>query len=329
MIRRRSLLAAPFALAAVSHPAAAQSGAAWPAGRPIRLVVGFPPGGSGDFLARTLSEPLARELGGATILVDNRPGAGSNIAAEHVARSEPDGYTILLGGNFTHSVNPALYRRLPFDPINDFTPITRISDLPLIIAVRADAGINNLAELATRMRAQPGRWNYATPGIGTPSHLVGAKLAKVTGEDITHVPFRGGAPSLQAVLAGDVQILVGTPPVALPQIRAGTLKALSLSTRLPSPAIPDVLGSEAAGLPALDITGWWGVWTAARLPTPIRDRLFTAFRAVLAQQPVQARLAQEGLQALTSESPEAFGRFVQAELPIWAQIVKDAGATAD
>ena len=180
MIRRRTLLAAPLLLAA-SRQAAAQSGAAWPAGRPIRLVVGFPPGGSGDFLARTLSEPLARELGGATILVDNRPGAGSNIAAEHVARSEPDGYTILLGGNFTHSVNPALYRRLPFDPINDFTPITRISDLPLIIAVRADAGINNLAELAARMRAQPGRWNYATPGIGTPSHLVGAKLAKVTG----------------------------------------------------------------------------------------------------------------------------------------------------
>jgi tripartite-type tricarboxylate transporter receptor subunit TctC len=179
------------------------------------------------------------------------------------------------------------------------------------------------------MRAQPGRWNYATPGIGMPSHFVGAKLAKVTGVDITHVPFSGGAPSLQAVLAGDVQILVGAPPVALPQIRAGTLKALSLSTRLPSPAIPDVLGSEAAGLPALDITGWWGVWTAARLPNPIRDRLFTAFRAVLAQQAVQARMAQEGLQALPSESPEEFGRFVQAEIPIWAQIVKDAGATAD
>ena len=190
MIHRRSLLTAPLALAAVSQQAAAQSGAAWPAGRPIRLVVGFPPGGSGDFLARTLSEPLSRELGGATILVDNRPGAGSNIAAEHVARSEADGYTILLGGNFTHSVNPALYRRLPFDPINDFTPITRVSDLPLIIAVRADAGINNLAELAARMRAQPGRWNYATPGIGTPSHLVGAKLAKVTGEDITHLPCK-------------------------------------------------------------------------------------------------------------------------------------------
>ncbi len=328
LMRRRSLIAAPFIFTAAQR-AAAQSGAAWPAGRPIRIVVGFPPGGSGDFLARTLGEPLGRELGGVTIIVDNRPGAGSNIAAEHVARSEADGYTILLGGNFTHAVNPAMYRRLPFDPIDDFTPITRISDLPLILAVRADAGINNLTDLVARMRAQPGRWNYATPGIGTPSHLVGAKLAKVTGQDITHVPFRGGAPSLQAVLAGDVQILVGTPPVALPQIRAGTLKAISLSTRAASPVIPDVPGSEAAGLPSLDISGWWGIWTAAKLPDPIRDRLFTAFRAVLAQPAVQARIAQEGLQALPSESPAEFGRFVQAEMPIWAEIVKDANATAD
>ena len=327
-MRRRSLIAAPFIFTAAQR-AAAQSGAAWPAGRPIRIVVGFPPGGSGDFLARTLGEPLGRELGGVTIIVDNRPGAGSNIAAEHVARSEADGYTILLGGNFTHAVNPAMYRRLPFDPINDFTPITRVSDLPLILAVRADAGINNLTDLVARMRAQPGRWNYATPGIGTPSHLVGAKLAKVTGQDITHVPFRGGAPSLQAVLAGDVQILVGTPPVALPQIRAGTLKAISLSTRAASPVIPDVSGSEAAGLPSLDISGWWGIWTAAKLPDPIRDRLFTAFRAVLAQPAVQARIAQEGLQALPSESPAEFGRFVRAEMPIWAEIVKDANATAD
>ena len=328
--RRRSIVAcAAVAAAALAAPVpAGAQPPSWPAARPIRIVVGFPPGGSGDFLARTLGEPLGRELGAAT-LVDNRPGAGSNIAAEHVARSEPDGYTLLLGGNFTHAVNPAMYRRVPFDPVADFTPITRISDLPLIIAVRADRGIGTLAGLVERMRAQPGRWNYATPGIGTPSHLVGAKLARVTGLDITHVPFRGGAPSLQAVLSGDVEILIGTPPVALPQVRAGTLRALSLSTRQPSPVIPDVPGSEAAGLPALDIAGWWGVWGPARLPVPIRDRLFAAFRAVLAQPAVQARFAQEGLQALPSGSPEEFGRFIQAEIPIWAEIVRDAGATAE
>lgn len=333
MLRRRTILAAGVLAPVLARPAIAQqqggAGGPWPLGRPVRIVVGFPPGGSGDFLARTLGEPLARELGGATILVDNRPGAASNIAAEHVARSEPDGYAILLGGNFTHAVNPAMYRRVPFDPIADFTPVTRVSDLPLIIAVRADAGIANLAELVARMRAQPGRWNYATPGIGTPSHLTGAMLAKATGEDITHVPFRGGAPSLQAVLAGDVQILVGTPPVALPQVRASALKALSLSTRQPSPVIPDVPGSEAAGLPALDISGWWGIWGPARLPAPVRDRLFAALRAVMAQPAVQARFAQEGLQCLPSGSPEEFGRFVQAEIPAWAEIVRTAGATAE
>ncbi len=330
MPSRRTIIitAAALAAPAVWAPGARAQPPAWPAGRPIRIVVGFPPGGSGDFLARTLGEPLGRELG-ATTMVDNRPGAASNIAAEHVARSEADGFTLLLGGNFTHAVNPAMYRRIPFDPIADFTPITRISDLPLIIAVRADRNINSLAELVQRMQAQPGRWNYATPGIGTPSHLVGAKLAKVTGQDITHVPFRGGAPSLQAVLSGDVEILVGTPPVALPQVRAGTLKALSLSTRQPSPVIPEVPGSAAAGLPALDITGWWGMWGPARLPLPIRDRLFQALRTVLAQPAVQARFAQEGLQALPSASPEEFGRFVQAEMPVWAEIVKDAGATAE
>lgn len=325
VLTRRAIIIA----AALAAPATRAQSQAWPQGRPIRIVVGFPPGGSGDFLARTLGEPLARELGGATILVDNRPGAASNIAAEHVARSEPDGTAILLGGNFTHAVNPAMYRRIPFDPIADFTPITRVSDLPLIIAVRSDRGIRTLAELVARMQAQPGRWNYATPGIGTPSHLVGAMLAKVTGQDIAHVPFRGGAPSLQAVLAGDVEILVGTPPVALPQVRAGALTAISLSTRAPSPVIPDVPGSEAAGLPALDISGWWGLWGPARLPDPVRDRLFAAFRAVMAQPAVQARFAQEGLQALPSASPEDFGRFVQAEIPIWAEIVKQAGATAE
>jgi tripartite-type tricarboxylate transporter receptor subunit TctC len=317
-----------FALAAPPARLARAQAAAWPAARPIRLVVGFPPGGSGDFLARVLAEPLGRELG-QTIVVDNRPGAGSNIASEHVARAEPDGHTLLLGGNFSHAVNPALYRRVPFDPVADFTPITRLTDLPTIVAVRPESGVTTLAQLVERARAEPGRWTYATPGNGTPSHLAGATLAKAAGLDLTHVPFRGGAPSLQAVLAGDVRILIGTPPVALPQVRAGRLVALCLTTRRESPAIPGVPGTAAAGLPALDVGGWWGLWAPARLPAPIRARLFEAMARIVARPEVQERFAQEGLQALPSASPEEFEAFVRREIPFWAEVVRTAGASVD
>jgi tripartite-type tricarboxylate transporter receptor subunit TctC len=321
-ITRRRLAA----LGVLAAPAArAQS---WPGTRPIRLVVGFPPGGSGDFIARTLAEPLRRELG-QTVVVDNRPGAGSHTAAEHVARAEGDGYTIFLGGNFTHAVNPALLRRISFDPLADFTAITRLTDLPTLLCVRPELDVPNLAALLARIRAEPGRWNYATPGNGTPSHLTGAMLAKVAGVDLTHVPFRGGAPSLAAVLAGDVQLLIGTPPVALPQVRGGRLMALSLSTRAASPAIPGVPGTAEAGLPALDVGGWWGLWAPPRLDATIRARLFDAARTVIGERAVQERLAQEGLQALPSESPAAFEAFIAREIPFWAEVVRTAGATAE
>ena len=310
----------------LAAPARAQT--AWPAARPIRLVVGFPPGGSGDFLARTFAEPLGRALG-QTILVDNRPGAGSNLATEHVARAEPDGYAVLLGGNFSHAVNPAMYRRVPFDPLADFTPITRLTDLPTIICVRPQSGIATLAELIARARAEPGRWSYATPGNGTPSHLAGAMMARVAGLDLLHVPFRGGAPSLQAVLAGDVNILIGTPPVALPQVRGGNLRALAVTTRAPSPVIPDAPGAEQAGLPGLDIAGWWGLWGPARLPVPIRDRLFAAFTRILEDTAVQDRMKQEGLQPSLSPSPAEFDAFIRQQIPFWAEVVRAAGAVAE
>jgi tripartite-type tricarboxylate transporter receptor subunit TctC len=329
MFRRRLLAAAMVpGIAPVIMPSLARAQGAWPSARPIRLVIGFPPGGSADFLARTLADPLGRALG-QTILVDNRPGAGSNIATEHVARSEPDGYTILLGGNFSHAVNPAMYRRVGFDPIADFTPIIQVSDLPTIIAVNPASGIRTLGELLERIRATPGKWNYATPGIGTPSHLAGAMLSKVTGLELTHVPFRGGAPSLTAVLSGDVEIIIGTPPVVLPHSRAGRLNALALTTAAASPVIPDVPGAATVGLPGLNISGWYGFFAPARLPVAIRDRMFSVIRETLATPSVQERFAQEGLQAISSASPEEYGAFVIREMPFWAQVVRDAGATAE
>lgn len=300
----------------------------WPTARPIRLVVGFPPGGSGDFLARTLGEPLARELG-ASVIVDNRPGAAGNMASENVARSEPDGFSLLLGGSGSHAANQALYRRLPFDPVADFTPITRISDLPTIICVRADRGIASLQALIARVKAEPGKWNFATPGNGTPSHIAGVVLNQAAGLDMEHIPFRGGAPSLQAVLSGDVQVLIGTPPVALPQVRQGNLRALSLSTRQASPVIPEAPGTESAGLPALDVGGWWGMWGPARLPAAIRDRVFVAMRGLLAQPAVQERMAQEGLQSIASASPEDFDAFVRAQIVTWGDLIRRSGAIAE
>jgi tripartite-type tricarboxylate transporter receptor subunit TctC len=263
------------------------------------------------------------------MLIDNRPGAGSNIATEHVARSEPDGYTILLGGNFSHAVNPAMYRRVGFDPIADFTPLTQVCDLPTIIAVNPASGIRTLGALIERIRASPGKWNYATPGIGTPSHLAGAMLSRVTGLELTHVPFRGGSPSLTAVLSGDVEIIIGTPPVVLPHSRAGRLNALALTTAAASPVIPDVPGAAAAGLPGLDIAGWYGFFAPARLPVAIRDRMFSVMRDALGLPAVQERFAQEGLQSVPSASPEEFGAVLAREIPFWAQVVRDAGATAE
>ena len=327
-MRRRHLLTPVLAAPALLLAAGARAQPAWPGARPIRLVIGFPPGGSADFLARTLADPLGREFG-QTILIDNRPGAGSNIATETVARSEPDGYTLLLGGNFSHCVNPAMFRRVSFDPIADFTPITQVSDIPTIIAVNPASGIRTLAELIERIRATPGRWNYGTPGIGTPSHLAGAMFTKVTGLELTHVAFRGGAPSLTAVLAGDIEIIIGTPPVVLPHSRAGRLTALAMTTAAPSPVIPDVPGAAAAGLPALDIAGWYGLFAPAKLPPAIRDRVFAATAAALATPLVRDRFAQEGLQAIASPDPDHYAAFVASEIPFWAKVVRDAGATAE
>jgi tripartite-type tricarboxylate transporter receptor subunit TctC len=296
--------------------------------RPIRLVVGFPPGGSGDFIARNMGEEMNRLLD-QQIIVDNRPGAGANIASELVVRATPDGYTILLGGSFSHAVNPALYRKLPFDVEKDFTPITKVANFTTIIAVNPKLQVNTLKELIAKAKAEPGKLTYSSPGSGTPSHMAGAMFNVVAGTDIVHVPFKGGAPQLLATLAGDVPIIIGTPPVALPQIRAGKLRALSLTTRKSSAIIPGIPGAEEAGLAGYDVGGWWGLWAPAHTPPAVMGKLFDMARKVLGSPHIHERLAHEGLEIETSGSPQEFAAFIHTEIPFWAKVVKESKATAD
>ena len=323
------LLIARRALAVVLLMVASM--AAWAQGypdRPLRLVVGFPPGGSGDFLARIIADELTREIG-QPVVVDNKPGAGSNIAAEHVARSASDGYTILLAGNFTHAINPWLYKNLSWDPHRDFTPITEVALMSIIVCVTPERGIRSMKELIARVRSEPGKWFYASPGNGTSQHLAGAELNRITGTDMQHVPFKGGAPSLQAVLAGDVQVMIGTTPVVLPQIRAGKLVPLALITRERSRMVPGVPGMEEAGVPGIDLGSWWGIWAPPKVRSEVKQRLFTSVTRVIRLPQVAEKLAREAMEPEISASPEAFAEFVRRDHASYEAIVKASGAKAD
>jgi len=296
--------------------------------RPLRLVVGFPPGGSGDFLARIIAEDLTKEIG-QPVVVDNKPGAGSNIAAEQVAHAAPDGYTILLGGNFTHAINPWLYRNLSWDPHRDFTPITEVAVMSIIVCVTPQRGIHSMRELIAKVKSEPGKWFYATPGNGTSQHLAGAELNRLTGLDMQHVPFKGGAASLQAVLAGDVQVIIGTTPVVLPQIRAGKLVPLALITRKGSPMVPGVPGMEEAGVPGMDLGSWWGIWAPPKIRPEVKERLYTSITKVMRLPQVAEKLAREAMEPEVSASPEEFAAFVREDHAAYEAIVKASGAKAD
>jgi tripartite-type tricarboxylate transporter receptor subunit TctC len=322
VIARRALAVVLLAIASIA--------VAWAQGypdRPLRLVVGFPPGGSGDFLARIIADELTREIG-QPVVVDNRPGAASNIAAEHVAHAAPDGYTILLAGNFSHAINPWLYK-LSWDPHRDFTPITEVALMSIIVCVAPGRGIRSMKELIVKVKSEPGKWFYASPGNGTSQHLAGAELNRLAGIDMQHVPFKGGAPSLQAVLAGDVQVMIGTTPVVLPQIRAGKLVPLALITRAASPMVPGVPGMEEAGVPGLDLGSWWGIWAPPGLRPEVKQRLYTSVTKVMRLPQVAEKLAREAMEPEISASPEEFAAFVRKDHASYEAIVKASGAKAE
>ena len=321
---RRAMLASVMLrlLAGAGH-AHAQS---WPA-KPVRLVIGFAPGGAADFVARTIADPLGRLLG-QSVVVENKAGAGSSLAADHVAKAPADGYTLLIASPSSISVNPALNAKLSYSA-KDLLPVTKVTSSPLVVAVHPGAGIGTLQELVAAAKAKPGVLNYTSSGNGSAPHLGAAHFSKVAGVEMVHIPYKGGAPAIQAVIAGDAQLTFGTPPSVLPMVQAGRLKALAVTSQSRTPLVPNVPGTEEAGLPAYSLSFWYGLFVPAGTPAEISKKLFDAVQEVLRRPEVSAALAREGAEVAMSKSPEEFAAFLVDDNRFWAKLVKDAGVKAE
>jgi tripartite-type tricarboxylate transporter receptor subunit TctC len=327
-LRRRHLLAAT---------AAAGATLAWPAlaqGAPLRLVVPYPPGGPLDVLARALAERTKDALG--TVVVENRPGAGGNLGADLVAKAAPDGRTIVMGAVATHAINPWLYRRIPYDPIRDFTPITGVAQVPNVVVMNAATadrlGIRTLADLVRYAKANPGRLNYGSGGNGSAGHLAGEMFKRQAGLFIVHIPYAGAPPAQLALVSGEVDFNIDNLAAASANIRSGRLKALAVTTSRRSSAMPDLPtmaeAGAALGLGSFDVNTWFGLFGPARLPSDVTQRLNRAFVDALGSPELKARLTTLMAEAMPG-TPEQFGAFVRAELAKYESVVKASGATVD
>ena len=317
---KRRNLAAALVLAGLGVAAWAQP-AGYPA-HPIRLVIGFAPGGAADTVARVMSDAFGKALG-QPVLVDNKPGNGSSIAADLVAKSPPDGYTLLIASPSSISVNPALNPKLPYAPA-DLLPVTRMTTSPLVLAVNPATGIQSVPELIAAAKKSPGSLNYSTSGNGSAPHLGAALFTQLTGAQMTHVPYRGGSLAIQSVMAGDTQVTFGTSPSVLPQASGGRLRVLAVSTRERSPLVPDIPGMREAGLPEYNLEFWYGMFVPAGTPAPIVRKIYEATVSAMQQPAVKAALAREGTEVSLSPSPEAFGNFLVDDGKFWVGLVKSA-----
>jgi tripartite-type tricarboxylate transporter receptor subunit TctC len=295
--------------------------------KPIKLIVGFAPGGAADYVARNISVPLGQALG-QSIVIENKPGAGSSIAAEQVAKSAPDGYTILIASPSSISVNPALNPKLGYKP-SDLQPISKITSSPVVIAVNPATGINSVKELIARAKQDPGSLNYATSGNGSAPHLAAALFGQIADVKMTHIPFRGGSLAIQSVIAGDTQLTFGTPPSVLPMIQAGRLKGLAISAKERSPLAPGLPGMREAGLPDYAIEFWYGLFVPVATPPAIVQKLYEATQEALKQANVKASLAREGTDVSLSTSPAQFAKYLAEDEKFWVRLVKSAEVTVD
>ncbi|MEP7330414.1 MAG: tripartite tricarboxylate transporter substrate binding protein [Betaproteobacteria bacterium] len=295
--------------------------------KPIRLVVPFPAGGTTDILARAAAQKLTVSTG-QPVVVDNRPGAGGNIGAELVAKAAPDGYTLLMGTVGTHAINPSLYARMPYDHQRDFAPVILVAGVPNVLVINPAVPANSVQELIAYGKANPGKLNFASSGSGTSIHLAGELFKTMSGVQMTHIPYKGSSPAIADLLRGQVQIMFDNLPSALPQIKAGKLKALAVTSAQRAPALPDVPTIAEAGLPGFEATSWFGILAPAGTPKDVIAKLNTEVAKWLATPEARDKLAAQGANA-AGTSPEDFARHIAAETIKWQKVVKESGAKVD
>jgi len=294
--------------------------------KPIRLVVGFAPGGGTDTTARAIGSKLS-ELLGQQIIIDNRAGAAGNIATEIVAKAAPDGYTILMGTIAALAINPSLYTtKLPFDSIKDFAPIIQAVDSTNILSLHPSVAANSVKELIALAKAKS--LNYGSSGVGGTGHLAGELFNTMAGVKMTHIPYKGGGPAMIDLVGGQVQLVFATAASAVPQIKGGKIKGIAVTTAKRSALMPNLPTIAEAGLPGFDANNWYGLLAPAKTPRPIVMRLNTEVKKVLALPDVKDFLFHQGLDPAPG-TPEQFGAYIKSEMTKWAKVVKDSGAKAN
>ena len=294
--------------------------------KPVKIIVGFPPGGSGDFLTRLMSDEMGKDLG-VPVVAENRPGAGGNIANEIAAKAPADGYTVL---NATHfAVNKALYKSIAYDADRDFVAVSRIATGATVICLNNNVPIKDLKELIAHAKANPGKLFNASAGYGSAPHLASVLFETVAGVKFTSIQYKGGGPAAQAVLAGDAQVVFATSPTVMGFVKAGRMRALAVSRPLASPAIAGVPGAQEAGLPGFEYNFWFGLFVPAGTPPAAIKRLHEAAARALAKPDVRDKIALQGMDATPSASPDAFAAEVKAEVPFWEKLVRDSGAKVE
>jgi tripartite-type tricarboxylate transporter receptor subunit TctC len=325
---RRALaaLGAAAALCALSGPIAAQS---YPT-KPIRLVVPYPPGGPLDAAARALAERVKEPLG--IVIVENRPGAGGNLGVDQVAKSAPDGYSLVIGAVATHAINPWLFSKLPYDPIKDFAPITLIAHVPNVLVMTPERAqqlnIRSARDLIAYARANPGKLNYASGGNGSAGHMAGELLKSQAKISAVHIPYAGAAPAQLGLLAGQTDFMFDNLASAMTQVKAGKLRAFAVTTSRRSPEMPDLPTMAESGLPGFDVSTWFGVFAPAGTPPAIVERLNKAFVGALQSPEMRERLARMGAEPAPM-APGEFAQFVRSELGKYEKVVKFSGARVD